>query len=40
MPRLAVLVDEDEPPNLDAIAALAEVRTARAAELAGSVPTR
>jgi phosphoglycerate dehydrogenase-like enzyme len=32
-PRLAVLVDGDPPPNIDAIAALAEVRTADAAGL-------
>ena len=34
MPRVAVLVDGDPPPNLDEIARLGEVRTARAAELA------
>ena len=33
MPRVAVLVDRDLPPNLDAIARLGEVRTARAADL-------
>lgn len=33
MPRVAVLVDGDLPPNLDAIARLGEVRTAPAADL-------
>jgi phosphoglycerate dehydrogenase-like enzyme len=36
-PRVAVLVDRDAPPNLDQIAALGEVRTARAADLPGAI---
>ena len=36
-PRVAVLVDRDPPPNLDQIAALGEVRTARAADLPGAI---